>query len=103
MCPEAAAPVPMSHQHAGAVSGRPELLTRKHAQMVAEGAPKQSPPQQELPAITQPREELMALPVRELKGMLKDRSIDTTGAAAGVLLVPSIFGRHAGLSCRRSA
>lgn len=59
----------------------------KHAQVVAEGAPRQSPPQQELPAITQSREELMALPVRELKGMLQDRSIDMTGAGASVLLI----------------
>ena len=49
----------------------------------------QPPPQQQqqevLPPITQSREELMGAPVKELKRMLQDRKIDTTGAAAGAV------------------
>jgi hypothetical protein len=48
---------------------------------VVAGPPEQQAEQRELPPVTQSREELMALPVKELKGMLKDRGIDLTGKA----------------------
>lgn len=56
--------------------------------MVA-GPAEQQPEQRELPPVTQSREELMALPVKELKGMLKDRGIDITGKA--LLLLPLLM------------
>ncbi len=60
---------------------------------VVDGAPA---PKQEKPKpapVSQSREELSGLPVRELKGMLQERSVDMTGIAEKGELVQLILDR----------
>ena len=72
--------------HASHHSSR-DTEAHERLQVVA-GQPQQQAPapeqqqQEELPPITQSHKELMAAPVKELKKMLQDRKIDSTGAAA---------------------
>ena len=64
---------------------------------MCEGAA-ESKPQQELPRITQSREELSGMPVRALKTILQERSISAAGLAEKGDLVDCILERCVNVS-----
>lgn len=60
----------------------------------APAAPQQKPAPQEKPApVTQSKEELAAMSVHDLKGILRDRGVDMTGVAEKGELVQLILER----------